>query len=253
MPITHEAPIVMTHNRMKTLGSIMNSKIVPVFHHHDVEVTPLLGSPGHQVDGHPCPSSNRLQVAKAAMKATAAAGLTCFEWTNRGTGAYETFKQLAQCASRELPTLILGAGSVMDEATAAIYINNGASFIVGPCFDREVASLCNKRKVAYLPGCMTPTEVHKAHKYGSEIVKLFPGSAVGPKFVANIRGPMPFASIMPTGGVSPTQESVREWFSAGVVACGMGSQVFTGKAIEAGDWDSITATLRQCHVWAQET
>src|SRR5205085_4132199 len=135
------------------------------------------------------------------------------------------------------PSVIMGVGSIVDAPTAALYIANGARFVVGPVLNAEVARLCNRRKVPYSPGCGSASEISAAEELGCEIVKVFPGTQVGgPEFVKAVLGPMPWTKIMPTGGVDPDEASVKAWFSAGIVAAGMGSKLITKEALEAGDY-----------------
>lgn len=141
---------------------------------------------------------------------------------------------------------MLGAGSIVDAPTAALFIANGARFVVGPMTNAEVARLCNRRLIAYLPGCATTTEIGNAQELGCEIVKLFPGDGVGgPATVKAILGPMPWTKMMPTGGVEPTEESLRAWFGAGIVAAGMGSKLITSTLLDAKDYDGIERRVRE--------
>jgi 2-dehydro-3-deoxyphosphogluconate aldolase/(4S)-4-hydroxy-2-oxoglutarate aldolase len=142
--------------------------------------------------------------------------------------------------------MILGVGSVIDAPTAALYIQSGANFIVSPLIDEETAKICNRRKIAWSPGCGSVTEINRAHELGAEVVKVFPGSSVGgPDFVSGVRGPMPWASIMPTGGVSPDEANLKGWFKAGVHCVGMGSQLFPKDVIESGNFEAISEKCRQ--------
>lgn len=137
--------------------------------------------------------------------------------------------------------MILGVGSVIDSATAALYIQLGSNFIVSPLIDEDTARFCNRRKIAWSPGCGSVTEINKAHELGAEVVKVFPGSSVGgPDFVSGVKGPMPWASIMPTGGVSPDEVNLKGWFKAGVHCVGMGSQLFPKDVIESENYQAIT-------------
>jgi len=137
--------------------------------------------------------------------------------------------------------MIMGVGSIIDEATAAMYIGLGANFIVSPLIDEATAKVCNKRKIAWSPGCGSVTEIGRAHELGAEVVKIFPGSQVGgPGFVKAVKGPMPYASIMPTGGVLPTRENLKLWFEAGVTCVGIGSQLFPNKVIAEKNYTYIT-------------
>ena len=141
--------------------------------------------------------------------------------------------------------MALGVGSVTDAPTAASYLNCGADFVVGPCFVEEVARLCNRRVVPYVPGCGIVAEIVAAQEAGCNLVKLFPaGCAGGPSFVKSVRGPLPRVQIMATGAVEPTEESLRAWFEAGVACVGMGSRLFPAPRLEAGDWMWIAGKCR---------
>jgi len=189
---------------------------------------------------HPDP-----QVCREVISACHAGGARVFEFTNRGDFAHEVFAEIRKWARDEFPGLMIGAGSVSDAPAAAIFMQMGADFIVSPVLNPEVARLCNRRKVLWIPGCGTLTEISHAEELGAEIVKIFPGSAVGgPSFVRAVKGPCPWTSIMPTGGVDPTEENLEKWFAAGVTCVGMGSALITEKTVKAADWKTLTATVR---------
>ncbi len=191
--------------------------MVPVFYHSDPEV------------------------CKNVVKACYNGGVRVFEFTNRGDFATLVFAELNKWAMENCPEMIMGVGSVIDEGTAAMYLALGANFIVSPVIDEGTARVCNKRKVSWSPGCGSVTEINRAHELGAEVVKIFPGSQVGgPGFVKAILGPMPWSSIMPTGGVEPTETSLKQWFEAGVTCVGMGSQLFPPDLLKNEDWDGIT-------------
>lgn len=186
------------------------------------------------------------EVAKKIVDACAKGGARCIEMTNRGENAVAVFRELVAFCREHHPDLILGVGSVVDPYTAGIYIAEGAKFVVGPVFDREIALLCNSRKVPYIPGCGSATEIHEAEKYGAEICKVFPGKEVGgPGFVKSVLGPCPWTEIMPTGGVDTTEESLRAWFEAGVVAVGIGSKLITKERVKNGDFDAIAEDVKR--------
>jgi 2-dehydro-3-deoxyphosphogluconate aldolase/(4S)-4-hydroxy-2-oxoglutarate aldolase len=175
------------------------------------------------------------------------------EFTNRGDFASQVFSEVSQHFSQVDPQFILGVGSVIDAPTAAMYIANGANFVVGPSLNPEIARLCNRRKVAYMPGCGSVTEISQAEELGVEIVKVFPGSSVGgPGFVKAVLGPCPWTRIMPTGGVDATEESIRAWFGAGAACVGMGSKLIRKDLVAAGAWAEITAKARQVLAWIEE-
>lgn len=189
---------------------------------------------------HPNPTT-----AQDVINAIARGGARILEFTNRGDFALDVFKTVIQWAEKAHPALILGVGSVEDAPTAALYIANGANFVVGPNFNPQVAQLCNRRKIPYMPGCGTVTEIAVAEEAGVEIVKAFPGNTLGPDFVKAVRGPRPWTRIMPTGGVSPDEDNLRGWFDAGVVCVGMGSQLVRKDLIASGAYEDMTALVEQ--------
>ena len=204
-------------SRLKVYQTIEETGIVPVFYHNDINV------------------------AKQVVKACYDGGIRAFEFTNRGDFAHEVFAELLKWADKECPELILGIGSIVDAPTAALFIQLGANFIVGPLLNPDIFKVCNRRQIAYSPGCATASEIGYAQELGAEIVKIFPGNNVGgPSFIKNIKGPMPWAKIMVTGGVDPTEESLSAWFSAGVTAVGIGSKLFPKKVINSEEWSTIT-------------
>jgi 2-dehydro-3-deoxyphosphogluconate aldolase/(4S)-4-hydroxy-2-oxoglutarate aldolase len=180
-------------------------------------------------------------VAKNIAVACVDGGARVVEFTNRGDRAIDVFKQLAQFRDAEHNEMILGVGSICDGPTAAIYINAGADFVVGPVLDEETAKLCNSRKIPYSPGCGTVTEIHNAHCLGVDICKIFPAAQVGgPAFVKAVKAPMPWTELMPTGGVAPTKESLTEWFAAGIACAGIGSKLISKDLVAAKDFAGIT-------------
>jgi 2-dehydro-3-deoxyphosphogluconate aldolase / (4S)-4-hydroxy-2-oxoglutarate aldolase len=187
-----------------------------------------------------------LTICINVLKACYDGGVRVFEFTNRGDFAHEVFAGLLKWSVKETPEMILGVGSVIDSATASFYIQLGANFIVSPVIDEETARICNRRKISWSPGCGSVTEINHAHELGAEVVKVFPGSSVGgPDFVSGVRGPLPWASIMPTGGVSPDEENLKGWFKAGVHCVGMGSQLFPRDVIDSGNYQVITEKCMQ--------
>jgi len=185
------------------------------------------------------------ETAQQVLKACYDGGVRVFEFTNRGDFAHEVFAELNKWASKELPDMILGVGSVVDAGTASLYIQLGTNFVVSPVLKEEMAFVCNRRKISWSPGCGSLNDISRAEELGAEIVKIFPGSSVGgPKFVAAVKGPCPWTSIMPTGGVEPTEENLKAWFDAGVTCVGMGSNLFPKEVLAAKDWTKITELCR---------
>ena len=183
--------------------------------------------------------NNDLEISKKVLKACYDGGARLMEFTARGDFAHEVFGELTKYAIKELPGMIMGVGSVTDAAAASLYMALGANFIVTPVLREDIAIVCNRRKVLWSPGCGSLTEIAKAEELGCEIVKLFPGDLYGPKFVKGIKGPQPWTSIMPTGGVSPTEENLKCWFDAGVTCVGMGSQLISKDIIANKDYDKL--------------
>jgi 2-dehydro-3-deoxyphosphogluconate aldolase/(4S)-4-hydroxy-2-oxoglutarate aldolase len=191
-----------------------------------------------------------VEVARQIVRACAAGGGTVIEFTNRGDRAPAVFQALAAFVARELSDVILGVGSVVDAPTAAIYIAHGAEFVVGPVLNGEIARLCNRRKIAYSPGCGSASEISDAEELGVEIVKVFPGTSVGgPAFVRSIMGPCPWSRLMPTGGVEASKESIEAWFGAGAACVGIGSKLIRKDLVAAGDYGSITTQVSAVLDW----
>ena len=187
-----------------------------------------------------------LETAKQVVKACYDGGVRAFEFTNRGDFAHEVFGELVKWADQACPELALGAGTVVDPATATLYIQLGANFIVCPLFNPDVAPVCNRRLVPYCPGCGTVSEVGKAQELGSDLTKVFPGDVYGPKFVKDMMAPCPWSKIMVTGGVAPTRENLEGWFKAGAYCVGMGSKLFPKDVVAAKNWSYITDKCREC-------
>ena len=183
--------------------------------------------------------------ACAVIKACYDGGVRCFEFTNRGDFAHEVFAEVVKFAARECPDMAVGVGSVVDPGTASLYMQLGACFVVGPLFNPEVARVCNRRQVPYIPGCGTVSEIGYAQEAGCEVCKVFPGDVLGPKFVKGLKAPMPWSKIMVTGGVEPTADNLTAWFKAGADYVGMGSKLFPADRVAAADWDYVADKCRE--------
>lgn len=203
-------------NKMQVNRVANETGMIPVFYHKDIEI------------------------AKQVLKACYKGGVRAFEFTNRGDYAQEVFEELVKWAADECPLMILGIGSIVDAGTAALYLQLGANFIVGPLLNPEIFKVCNRRQVPYIPGCATVSEVGYAQELGADIVKIFPGDVVGPGFVKGLKAPMPWSNLMVTGGVTPTEENLSKWFAAGVSCVGIGSNLFPKEVIKAEEWSKIT-------------
>lgn len=213
------------YTRLEVATLMQTTGLIPLFYHNDIEIS------------------------KKVLKACYDGGARLLEFTARGDFAFEVFAELNKYAIANLPGMALGVGSITDAAAASLYMQLGANFIVTPVLREDIALVCNRRKVLWSAGCATLTEIAKAEELGCEIVKLFPGDAYSPSFVKSIKGPCPWTSIMPTGGVAPTQESIEAWFNAGVTCVGIGSKLIAKDT--KGDFDykkieSLTKTAIDC-------
>ena len=212
------------YSRLEVVGIMQETGMVPLFYHSDVEI------------------------GKKVLKACYDGGARLLEFTARGDFAFEVFSELNKYAIKELPGMVMGVGSITDAAAASMYMQMGASFVVTPSLREDIAIVCNRRKVLWSPGCGSLTEINRAEELGCELIKLFPGSTYGPGFVKAIKGPQPWTSIMPTGGVSTEEANLRAWFDAGVTCVGMGSKLISKDVLEQKDFEGlqrkVTDTLK---------
>lgn len=192
----------------------------------------------------PVLSGTEVATAIALLEAFATGGVRVVEYTNRGDGAIDTFAALERHCREHRPDVVLGIGSVLDAGTAAQFLNVGAAFVVSPSLVDEVATVCNRRMVAYMPGAATPGEVMRAAERGAEIVKVFPARSVAPSFVSDVLAPCPWVRLMPTGGISPVRESMAPWLEAGSACLGLGSQLAPPSDVAAGRWSAISERCR---------
>jgi 2-dehydro-3-deoxyphosphogluconate aldolase/(4S)-4-hydroxy-2-oxoglutarate aldolase len=210
------------YKRLETLCLMKEIGMIPVFYNSDFEIV------------------------KNIVCACADGGARVVEFTNRGDRAVNVFTRIEEFPAKEKKEVVMGVGSIVDAPTAAMYIAAGANFVVGPSLDEDTAKLCNSRKIPYSPGCGTVTELQKAHVFGVEICKIYPAAEVGgPAFVKNIKGPCPWAEIMPTGGVSPSKENLTAWLDAGVACVGMGSNLITKELLSAKDYAGMTKKVKE--------
>jgi len=207
-------------SKLSVLTVAQEQGMVPLFYHPDMEL------------------------GKAVLKACYAGGARILEFTNRGDFAHEVFAALSKYCAQELPEMVLGVGSIADAGTASLYLQLGANFVVSASLREDVARVCNRRKVPYMPGCGTLTEIGQAEELGCDIVKLFPGSTYGPGFVKAIKGPQPWTTIMPTGGVNTSRENLESWFQAGVTCVGMGSGLISKEILARRDVAALEEKVR---------
>jgi len=209
-------------SRIQVYNMMEQTGMVPLFYHNDLEI------------------------AKEVLHACYKGGARVLEFTSRGDYAHEIFRELNMFAEETMPEMILGVGSITDAGAASLYMQLGANFIVTPVLREDIAMACNRRKVLWSPGCGSLTEIARAEEMGCELVKLFPGGTYGPGFVSGIKGPQPWTSVMPTGGVAPTEENLKGWFDAGVTCVGMGSKLISKDILESHDYDGLESKVREC-------
>ncbi|MBR3546087.1 MAG: bifunctional 4-hydroxy-2-oxoglutarate aldolase/2-dehydro-3-deoxy-phosphogluconate aldolase [Bacteroidaceae bacterium] len=216
-------------DKLQVLKKIGKTGMVPVFYHKDAEI------------------------AKKVIKACYEGGVRAFEFTNRGDFAHEVFAECVKYAATECPEMAIGVGSVVDASTAALYIQLGACFVVGPLFNPDIVPVCNRRLIPYCPGCGSVSEIGKAQEMGCDLVKVFPGDVYGPSFVKSVLAPCPWSKIMVTGGVAPTEENLSAWMKAGVYCVGMGSLLFPKDRVAAQDWQYVTDKCREALGYIAQT
>lgn len=209
------------YSRIEVATIMKESGMVPLFYHPDVAL------------------------GKKVLKACYDGGARLMEFTARGDFAFEVFSELNKFAIKELPGMVMGVGSITDAAAASMFMQMGANFIVTPSLREDIAVVCNRRKVLWSPGCGSLTEINRAEELGCEIVKLFPGDIYGPGFVKGIKGPQPWTSVMPTGGVSTDIENLKAWFDAGVTCVGMGSKLISKDILANKDFTGLKQLVKE--------
>lgn len=203
----------------EVLVQMEKSGLIPVFNHTDPDI------------------------AKAVLDACYQGGVRVFEFTNRGANAPEIFENLVGHAQK-YSDLLLGIGTIFSAEDAKMFLEKGAQFIVSPGMVPEMATFCASEDILWIPGCATVTEIHQALELGAKMVKAFPGNVLGPGFVKAVKAVFPKLRIMPTGGVSPTEENLKAWFEAGVVCVGMGSKLVTKEVINAKRFDTLESLVQ---------
>lgn len=204
-----------SYNRFEVIKTIYSSKLIPLFYSADIDIA--------------------CKVADACY----AGGARVLEFTCRGPQALEVFTSLSRHVKSRCKGMLLGIGSIIEAHTAAIYLQHGADFIVSPLYSEDIARLCNKHKVLWIPGCGSLTEINRAEEMGAEIVKLFPGNVFGPEFIKAVLGPSPKSRIMPTGGVKLDHNNIKSWFDAGACCLGIGSDLISKDVLAGGDFDTL--------------
>lgn len=209
------------YSKSEVFAAIEETGVVPVYYNSDIET------------------------CKNVVKACYEGGIRAFEFTNRGEFAHEVFAELVKFANAECPGLIMGIGSIVDAPTAALYIQLGANFIVGPLFNTDIPKVANRRQVPYMPGCGSVSEVGLAQELGCEICKVFPGDVLGTSFIKGLKAPMPWSKLMVTGGVKPERDNLKGWFDAGATSVGIGSNLFPADLMKKQDWVALAQYVKE--------
>jgi 2-dehydro-3-deoxyphosphogluconate aldolase/(4S)-4-hydroxy-2-oxoglutarate aldolase len=202
-------------NKQAVLDSILKQGMLPLFFYENAEVS--------------------LQVVRTLYKA----GVRVMEYTNRAKEAYENFVALKVAQESEMPDLYLGIGTIKTREDAIKYVNAGADFIVAPTVNADVAEVTNQHGGLWIPGCMTPTEIHLAQQNGAALIKIFPANVLGPGYITAVSDVFRGQLFMPTGGVELNQDNISGWFKAGVAAVGMGSKLITKEILQNKLYDQL--------------
>jgi len=206
--------------KKKALNLIIEQGILPLYFHPNADVS--------------------AQILKTMYRA----GIRVIEYTNRGDTAWENFIQLRKVADKELPGLLLGAGTIKDKIAATEFVNEGADFVVCPGVVKEVANVVHNNSLLWIPGCMTTTEIIHAEDLGATLIKLFPGNLLTPSYIRAVKEIFPELLFMPTGGLELSEEGLNAWFAAGASSVGIGSSLINKNLIEAGDFVSIEISVK---------
>lgn len=201
----------------EVINQICNGGLLPLFYHDDIAV------------------------CKNVVQALYNGGVRCIEFTNRGKNALINFTQLI-ATKKEFPGLLFGIGTIKTSEQATAFINAGADFLVSPIFDTAVADIAYIQKITWIPGCMTPTEIHVAQQAGCKLIKLFPGNVLAPSYVEAIMPLFSGIRFVVTGGVDVTKESIEKWIKSGVKGVGLGSKLITTAILETEDYHQLTST-----------
>ncbi|WP_291101215.1 MULTISPECIES: bifunctional 4-hydroxy-2-oxoglutarate aldolase/2-dehydro-3-deoxy-phosphogluconate aldolase [unclassified Flavobacterium] len=214
--------------KKKTLNQIIEQGILPLYFHPDADVS--------------------MQILKALYNA----GIRVVEYTNRGETAVDDFLQLRKFVGKELPELQLGIGTIRNKIEATEFINVGADFIVSPGVVEAIAELAEKNDILWVPGCLTATEIILADDLGAQLVKLYPGSLLGPAYLTAMKEIFPHLLFMPTGGIETSEENLSSWFESGASAVGLGSKLISKNFVERKDYIGIESLTKQTLKIVQE-
>jgi len=209
------------NSKASIIQQLKQQKLLPLFYHDDISV--CLG----------------------ATKALYAAGFRLIEYTNRGKAALENFKALVSARNAIMQDLLLAAGTIKTAEQGKQFLDAGADFLISPVFDADICEVANLQNKLWIPGCMTPTEIHTAEMAGCTFVKLFPGNLLGPSYVSAVKELFPTVDLMPTGGVEAEKDNLEAWFGAGACTVGMGSKLVTKILLDTKDYTTLENRSRK--------
>ncbi|MDJ1495571.1 bifunctional 4-hydroxy-2-oxoglutarate aldolase/2-dehydro-3-deoxy-phosphogluconate aldolase [Cytophagaceae bacterium DM2B3-1] len=216
---------MLTQSITDIIAVLRQYPLVPVFYHGDLAYTQNI------------------------LKSCYEGGMRAFEYTNRGEKAREVFPELKKFVAEQCPGMLLGIGTIYKPEDAEYFIQAGADFVVQPVTTAAVADVCHKHSIPWLPAAATLNEIFHARELGAAVVKIFPGNVLGPGFIKAVKGPMPDANLMVTGGVEPNQKNLQEWFSSGILCAGLGSQLFT--ATDGSSSDDLSKRIAEIMSFVQ--
>lgn len=200
--------------------ALRTSLLVPVFYHENLEI------------------------CEAVMSICFEEGIEMFEYTNRGGMAAQNFERLQNLVQNSYPEKFLGIGTIKTAQEAEQFVRLKPSFVVSPLINPEVGAVCRSNDIPWMPGCITPTEVFQASSNGAAVVKIFPASLVGPSFIKALKAVFPDVLLMPTGGIRVERTILKEWFDAGVLCVGMGSELLEKDLVQNKNWNQLREKIR---------
>ncbi|QQL50438.1 bifunctional 4-hydroxy-2-oxoglutarate aldolase/2-dehydro-3-deoxy-phosphogluconate aldolase [Mucilaginibacter ginkgonis] len=202
-------------DKQQVIDAIIQQGMLPLYYHRSKQVT--------------------VEVARTLYSA----GIRIIEYTNRGEAALKNFRILKTVQESEMPGMIIGAGTIRSSKQANDFVEAGAEFIVAPIVNPEVAAVAAKNSMVWIPGCMTPTEIHTAQHFGAQLIKIFPANILGPGFVSAVKELFSGQLFMPTGGVELEQKNITAWFKSGVCAVGLGSKLISAEVMDTANYDKL--------------
>ncbi|HEY6976208.1 MAG TPA: bifunctional 4-hydroxy-2-oxoglutarate aldolase/2-dehydro-3-deoxy-phosphogluconate aldolase [Chitinophagaceae bacterium] len=199
----------------KVLEIITQQGVLPLFYYPDVEVS--------------------MQAIITLYKA----GIRAMEFTNRAEGALEVYTEIRKAVAAEMADMLFGAGTIRTVKDAVTFFNADADFFVAPNLNEGVGSVAHNQNMLWIPGCMTPSEIHLAREQQAALIKIFPANVLGPGFISAVKEVFPGQPFLPTGGVEISKENLSAWFRSGVVAVGMGSKLVSKEILKNKSWNEL--------------